>query len=143
MPETGNYINGSDILLKVDGKAVGHCSTHTLTFNSETKDRAVKPVATAAISSAAINNNHTLIHSLDSGIEVQTCRNQVTRGAGSRLHSGNVLGCRPLANALGTHLVLDAQAEDRQVVDLHGNALQIQLSDAVHSIGKHTLDSAF
>lgn len=29
MPETGNYINGSDILLKVDGKAVGHCSTHT------------------------------------------------------------------------------------------------------------------
>lgn len=48
MPETGNYINGSDILLKVDGKAVGHCSTHTLTFNSETKDRAVKPVATAA-----------------------------------------------------------------------------------------------
>jgi hypothetical protein len=47
MPETGNYINGSDILLKVDGKAVGHCSTHTLTFNSETKDRAVKPVATA------------------------------------------------------------------------------------------------
>lgn len=47
MAETGNYINGSDILLKVDGKAVGHCSTHTLTFNSETKDRAVKPVATA------------------------------------------------------------------------------------------------
>ena len=48
MPETSGFINGSDILLKVDGKAVGHCSTHTLTFNSETKDRAVKPVATAA-----------------------------------------------------------------------------------------------
>lgn len=48
MPETSGFINGSDILLKVDGKAVGHCSTHTLTFNSETKGRAVKPVATAA-----------------------------------------------------------------------------------------------
>ena len=45
------YINGSDLLLKVGGKAVGHCSSHTLTFNSETKDRAVKPAATAAKSS--------------------------------------------------------------------------------------------
>ncbi len=45
------YINGSDLLLKVAGKAVGHCSSHTLTFNSETKDRAVKPVASAAKSS--------------------------------------------------------------------------------------------
>ena len=40
-----SYINGSDILLLVDGKAIGHCSTHTVTFNSETKDRAVKPAA--------------------------------------------------------------------------------------------------
>ena len=45
------YINGSDLLLKVGGKAVGHCSSHTLTFNSETKDRAVKAAATAAKSS--------------------------------------------------------------------------------------------
>lgn len=41
-----SYINGSDILLFVEGKPVGHCSTHTVTFNSETKDRAVKPAAT-------------------------------------------------------------------------------------------------
>lgn len=41
------YINGSDLLLKVAGKAVGHCTSHTLTFNSETKDRAVKPLASA------------------------------------------------------------------------------------------------
>ncbi|MGM9687522.1 MAG: phage tail tube protein [Alloprevotella sp.] len=40
-----NYINGSDLLLSVGGKAVGHCSSHTITFNSETKDRAVKPLA--------------------------------------------------------------------------------------------------
>lgn len=46
MADTG-YINGSDLLLSIGGKAVGHCSSHTLTFNSETKDRAVKPVATA------------------------------------------------------------------------------------------------
>ena len=32
----------------VGDKAVGHCTTHTLTFNSETKDRSVKPVASAA-----------------------------------------------------------------------------------------------
>lgn len=41
-----NYVNGSDLLLKVGGKAVGHCTSHTLTFGSETKERAVKPVAT-------------------------------------------------------------------------------------------------
>lgn len=41
-----DYINGSDLLLSVGGKAVGHCTSHTLTFNSETKDRAVKPEAT-------------------------------------------------------------------------------------------------
>lgn len=50
------YINGSDLLLKVGGKAVGHCSSHTLTFNSETKDRAVKPAATAAKSSGLWKN---------------------------------------------------------------------------------------
>lgn len=41
-----SYINGSDLLLKVGEGAVGHCTTHTTTFNSETKERAVKPVAT-------------------------------------------------------------------------------------------------
>ena len=44
------YCNGSDMLLYVGGKAVGSCTTHTATFNSETKERAVKPVATASIS---------------------------------------------------------------------------------------------
>lgn len=41
----GEYINGSDLLLKIGEKAMGHCTTHTLTFNSETKERAVKPEA--------------------------------------------------------------------------------------------------
>lgn len=44
------YVNGSDLLLYIGGKAVGHCSSHSFTFNSETKDRAVKPVATKGIS---------------------------------------------------------------------------------------------
>ena len=44
------YCNGSDMLLYVSGKAVGHCTTHTTTLSSDTKDRAVKPVASAGIS---------------------------------------------------------------------------------------------
>lgn len=44
----GDYINGSDLLLKAGGKAVGHCSSHTITFNTETKERAVKPLASLA-----------------------------------------------------------------------------------------------
>lgn len=44
------YCNGSDMLVYVGGKAVGHCTSHTATFSSETKDRAVKPVASAPIS---------------------------------------------------------------------------------------------
>ena len=44
------YVNGSDLLLFVGDKAIGHCTTHTTTFNSETKDRAVKPSATKGIS---------------------------------------------------------------------------------------------
>lgn len=42
------YINGSDLLLSIGGKAIGHCTSHTLTFNSETKERAVKPAASKA-----------------------------------------------------------------------------------------------
>ncbi len=44
------YTNGSNLLLSVGGKAIGHCTTHTVTFNSETKERAVKPLSTLAAS---------------------------------------------------------------------------------------------
>ena len=47
---TSGYVNGSDILLSVGDKAIGHCTSHTTTFNSETKDRAVKPAASASYS---------------------------------------------------------------------------------------------
>ena len=42
------YINGSDLLLMVGEKAIGHCTTHTLTFNSDTKERKAKPAASEA-----------------------------------------------------------------------------------------------
>lgn len=45
------YVNGSDMLLYINGKAVGHCTTHTTTFTSDTKDRSVKPVASKGVES--------------------------------------------------------------------------------------------
>lgn len=51
-----NYVNGSDLLLSVDSKPFGHCTSHTLTFNSETKDRAVKPEGTATKSAGLWKN---------------------------------------------------------------------------------------
>lgn len=43
-----SYCNGSNMLLYLGEDAFGHCTTHTATMNSETKDRAVKPVASNA-----------------------------------------------------------------------------------------------
>lgn len=46
-----SYCNGSNMLLYLGEDAFGHCTTHTATMNSETKDRAVKPAAKLAKSS--------------------------------------------------------------------------------------------
>lgn len=43
-----SYCNGSNMLLYLGEDAFGHCTTHTATMNSETKDRAVKPLASEA-----------------------------------------------------------------------------------------------
>ena len=43
-----SYCNGSNMLLYLGVDAFGHCTTHTATMNSETKDRAVKPAASKA-----------------------------------------------------------------------------------------------
>ena len=43
-----SYCNGSNMLLYLGEDALGHCTTHTATMNSETKDRAVKPLASKA-----------------------------------------------------------------------------------------------
>ena len=50
MSKTG-FCNGSDMLLYINGKAVGSCTSHSTTFTSETKERAVKPVASEAMGS--------------------------------------------------------------------------------------------
>lgn len=41
------YVNGSDMLVSVAGKPTGHATSHKVTFDTTTKERAVKPVATA------------------------------------------------------------------------------------------------
>lgn len=49
-----DYVNGSDLLMKVAGGAIGHCTSHTATFNTETKDVAVKPAANVQASAASL-----------------------------------------------------------------------------------------
>ena len=42
------YVNGDDLLMKVSTGAIGHCTTHSATYNTEAVDTAVKPLASAA-----------------------------------------------------------------------------------------------
>ena len=42
------HVNGSDLLVMIDDKAFGHCTSHTATFSTETKEMAVKPAASVA-----------------------------------------------------------------------------------------------
>ena len=56
------YVNGNDLLVyvktgtgaDVTRKAIGHCTTHTATFTTETKDVAVKPAASEIRSNAGL-----------------------------------------------------------------------------------------
>lgn len=52
--QNGDTINGNDLLVRFDDEATGHSTSHTTTFNTETKDVAVKPLASAAQSSAGL-----------------------------------------------------------------------------------------
>ena len=71
MTGTG-YVNGSDLLLSLASeangtfKAFGHCTSHTCTFNSETKDRAVKPAASVSALGAGLWKDKSV-----SGLSVQ------------------------------------------------------------------------
>jgi len=49
-----NYVNGSDLLVTIGEGAIGHCTTHTTTFSTETKDMAFKPLASEAKSTASL-----------------------------------------------------------------------------------------
>lgn len=44
------YVNGSDVLLGIGDKDPGHCTGHSVTYGTDTKKRAVKPVRTAGFS---------------------------------------------------------------------------------------------
>lgn len=61
-----NYINGSDLLVMLGEKAGGHCTSHTTTYSSETKDRAVKPAASVAQAGAGLFKEKTV-----TGLSVQ------------------------------------------------------------------------
>ena len=54
------YVNGSDLLMSIDGKACGHCTSHTTTYTSETKDRAVKPAASETAENAGLFKEKTV-----------------------------------------------------------------------------------
>lgn len=43
------YANGSDMLVNIDGKNTGHCTENKIDFSTETKERAVKPLASVAM----------------------------------------------------------------------------------------------
>lgn len=43
MAVTQEYMNGSNVLFTVGGKGLGHSTTHSVTYNTETKERGVKP----------------------------------------------------------------------------------------------------
>lgn len=43
MAQTQDYMNGSNVLFTVGGKGLGHSTTHSVTYNTETKERGVKP----------------------------------------------------------------------------------------------------
>ena len=60
------YVNGSDLLVSIDGNASGHSTSHTSTFSSETKERAVKPKAAEQSGSAGLFKEKTV-----TGLSVQ------------------------------------------------------------------------
>ncbi len=72
MATSTGYVNGSDLLVSVAGtstgtyKAIGHCTTHTCSFSSETKDRAVKPAASTTTLGAGLWKDKSV-----SGLSVQ------------------------------------------------------------------------
>lgn len=66
MAQNTGYVNGSDLLVSIDGKASGHCTSHTTTYSSETKDRAVKPESNESTPNAGLFKEKTV-----TGLSVQ------------------------------------------------------------------------
>lgn len=52
MAQQTKYVNGSNLLVGIGGKAFGHCTTHTATFTTESSDVKVKPPKSQAASTS-------------------------------------------------------------------------------------------
>lgn len=48
------YISGSDLLMSLGIQCIGHCTGHTITYNTETKSRMVKAPVTVTDSSTSL-----------------------------------------------------------------------------------------
>lgn len=46
------FRDGSDMLLRINGDAIGHCTEHSVSMSAETKDRAFKPAQSEPSSSS-------------------------------------------------------------------------------------------
>lgn len=68
------YINGSDLLIKVGSKCVGHATGHTTTFTAETKERSVKPAESGNYAMTSRYKDKTIV-AQSASIKVDGIRN--------------------------------------------------------------------
>lgn len=66
------YIKGKDLLFKVGEKCIGHCSEHTVNYNTSTSDVAVKPPASEPVSSGLFKE--ALIDGMDITVDFKGLR---------------------------------------------------------------------
>lgn len=96
MAQGTGYINGNDLLIEVAEiptgsgtatyKAIGHCTTHSTTFSSETKERAVKPAASVSTLGQGLYKEKTVV-GLSASIKADGLRfyNDTEEGIGGLL----------------------------------------------------------
>lgn len=131
------YVNGSDLLMKLGGNAIGHCTSHTSTFNTETKDVAVKPLANQPATAASLYKTKRIV-----GLGVQV------KADGLCFYSETESGLKVIlaAWALGQHVHVDLfERENAAMPYVSGNFVITSLEntapageDATYSV---TLDN--
>jgi hypothetical protein len=72
-PESG-YVNGSDMLLAINDDCIGHCTEHTVTYDTESKTRSVKAPATTGVNASSLFDE-TVITKLSITISFKGLRN--------------------------------------------------------------------
>lgn len=101
MADTG-YINGSNLLLKVGGKCIDKCSTHSVSLGVETKERAVKPLASKTKSSGVF---------AEKGATKLTAQ---ISGEGYRYDGEEENGFKALAKLYYAHESIDVECFERE-----------------------------